>query len=125
MKSKTARRASACVRMAAAGPRGTDLGHHRTLVDAAEGGCWPTLSATWRSGPNSWRAAGRRCSKGVMRGRRTEVQYLNGYVSEPGPPGRDPHPVQRQGRGAMPRVPPGTLKPDPERTSSADAMLRK
>ena len=36
----------------------------------------------------------------VMRGRRTEVQYLNGYVSEQGRQVGVADPVQRQDRGA-------------------------
>ena len=49
-----------------AGPRGgADLGHRRPALRRRRrrGGAWPTSSATWRSGPRSWPADGRRCSR--------------------------------------------------------------
>ena len=53
----------------------------------------------------------------VMRGRRTEVQYLNGYVSDQGREVGVPTPFNDKVVELIVRVPPGTLKPDP-RTSS-------
>jgi len=63
--------------------------------------------------------------QGVMRGRRTEVQYLNGYVSEQGRQVGDPHPVQRQrSRSYRPRSP-GHAQARPEKLEPLMAMLRK
>src|SRR5919109_897034 len=50
----------------------------------------------------------------VMRGRRTEVQYLNGYVSEQGKQVGIPTPFNDRIVELITRVPPGTLKPDPK-----------
>jgi 2-dehydropantoate 2-reductase len=59
----------------------------------------------------------------VMRGRRTEVQYLNGYVSEQGRLVGIPTPFNDKVVELITRVPPGTLKPDPKNLEPLVAML--
>ncbi len=59
----------------------------------------------------------------VMRGRRTEVQYLNGYVSEQGRQAGVPTPFNDKIVELITRVPPGTLKPDPRNLDQLVAML--
>jgi 2-dehydropantoate 2-reductase len=61
----------------------------------------------------------------VMRGRRTEVQYLNGYVSEQGRKVGIPTPFNDKVVELITVVPPGTLKPDPKRLGPLVAMLPK
>jgi 2-dehydropantoate 2-reductase len=61
----------------------------------------------------------------VMRGRRTEVQYLNGYVSEQGRQAGVPTPFNDKVVELITRVPPGTLKPDPRNLDPLVAMLPK
>ena len=61
----------------------------------------------------------------VMRGRRTEVQYLNGYVSEQGRQVRISTPFNDKVVELITSVPPGTLKPDPKNLDPLVAMLRK
>jgi len=59
----------------------------------------------------------------VMRGRRTEVQYLNGYVSEQGRKVGIPTPFNDKVVELITAVPPGTLKPDPSHLEPLVAML--
>src|SRR5262245_31649895 len=59
----------------------------------------------------------------VMRGRRTEVQYLNGHVSEQGRQVGIPTPFNDKVVELITRVPPGTLKPDPKNLDPLVAML--
>ena len=59
----------------------------------------------------------------VMRGRRTEVQYLNGYVSEQGRQVGVPTPFNDKIVELITRVPPGTLKPDPRNLDPLVSML--
>jgi 2-dehydropantoate 2-reductase len=61
----------------------------------------------------------------VMRGRRTEVQYLNGYVSEQGRQVGVPTPFNDKVVELITRVPPGTLTPDPKNLDPLVAMLPK
>jgi len=61
----------------------------------------------------------------VMRGRRTEVQYLNGYVSEQGRKVGIPTPFNDKVVELITAVPPGTLKPDPKHLDPLVAMLPK
>ena len=61
----------------------------------------------------------------VMRGRRTEVQYLNGYVSEQGRTVGIPTPFNDKVVELITAVPPGTLKPDPKHLEPLVAMLPK
>src|SRR5713101_3435986 len=61
----------------------------------------------------------------VMRGRRTEVQYLNGYVSEQGRQVGVATPFNDKVVELITRVPPGTLKPDPKNLEPLVAMLPK
>ena len=58
-----------------------------------------------------------------MRGRRTEVQYLNGYVSEQGRQVGVPTPFNDKVVELITRVPPGTLKPDPKNLDPLVGML--
>ena len=59
----------------------------------------------------------------VMRGRRTEVQYLNGYVSEQGRKVGIPTPFNDKVVELITAVPPGALKPDPSHLEPLVAML--
>ena len=59
----------------------------------------------------------------VMRGRRTEVQYLNGYVSEQGRRVGIATPFNDKVVELITRVPPGALKPDPANLDPLVAML--
>ena len=70
------------------------------FVDAAEGRAMAEVERDMAE--RAKELAGGRPSllQDVMRGRRTEVQYLNGYVGEQGRQVGDPHAVQRQGGGA-------------------------
>ncbi|HEV8615084.1 MAG TPA: 2-dehydropantoate 2-reductase [Methylomirabilota bacterium] len=61
----------------------------------------------------------------VMRGRRTEVQYLNGYVSEQGRQVGVPTPFNDKVVELITSVPPGTLKSDPRNLEPLVAMLPK
>ena len=61
----------------------------------------------------------------VMRGRRTEVQYLNGYVSEQGRQVGVPTPFNDKVVELITRVPPGTLKPDPRNLDPLVGMLSR
>jgi 2-dehydropantoate 2-reductase len=61
----------------------------------------------------------------VMRGRRTEVQYLNGYVSEQGRQVGVATPFNDKVVELITRVPPGTLKPDPKNLDPLVKMLPK
>jgi len=61
----------------------------------------------------------------VLRGRRTEVEYLNGYVSEQGRQVGIPTPFNDKVVELITRVPPGTLKPDPRNLEPLVAMLPK
>lgn len=61
----------------------------------------------------------------VMRGRRTEVQYLNGYVSEQGRKVGIPTPFNDKVVELITAVPPGTLKPGPKHLDPLVAMLPK
>ncbi|HXG04855.1 MAG TPA: 2-dehydropantoate 2-reductase [Candidatus Binatia bacterium] len=49
----------------------------------------------------------------VLRGRRTEIEFLNGYVVEQGRRAGVPTPVNEAVVAIFRRYPPGTLKPDP------------
>jgi 2-dehydropantoate 2-reductase len=49
----------------------------------------------------------------VLRGRRTEIEFLNGYVVEQGRRAGVPTPVNEAVVETFRRYPPGTLKPDP------------
>ena len=59
----------------------------------------------------------------VMRGRRTEVQHLDGYVSEQGRKVNVPTPFNDKVVELITRVPPGTLKPDPRNLEPLVTML--
>ena len=61
----------------------------------------------------------------VMKGRRTEINYLNGYVSEQGRHVGIPTPFNDKVVELITRVPPGTLKPDPRNLEPLVAMLPK
>ena len=63
--------------------------------------------------------------QGVMRGRRTKVQYLNGYVSDQGRQVGIATPFNDKVVELITRVPPGTLKPDPRNLEPLMAMLPK
>ena len=58
-----------------------------------------------------------------MRGRRTEINYLNGYVSEQGRQVGVKTPVQRQDRRAGQRARRRHLKPDPKNLDPLWAMV--
>ena len=87
----------------------TKAGHDVTLIDQWPGG---------RRGRPS-------LLQDVMRGRRTEVQYLNGCVSEQGRHVGVPTPFNDKVVELITRVPPGTLKPDPRNLEPLVAMLSK
>jgi len=61
----------------------------------------------------------------VIRGRRTEVQYLNGYVSEQGRQAGIPTPFNDKVVELITAVAPGTLKPNPKNLDPLVAMLPK
>src|SRR5438094_3512599 len=93
------------------------------FVDAAEG---RTMADVERDmAERAKELAGGRPSllQDVMRGRRTEVQYLNGYVSEQGRQVRIPTPFNDKVVELITSVPPGTLKPDPKNLEPLVAML--
>jgi 2-dehydropantoate 2-reductase len=60
----------------------------------------------------------------VMRRRRTEVEYLNGYVSQQGRQVGVPTPFNDKIVELITRVPPGTLVPDPKNLDPLVAMLK-
>ena len=59
----------------------------------------------------------------VMKGRRTEINYLNGYVSEQGRQVGVTTPFNDKIVELVTRVPPGMLKPDPKNLEPLVAML--
>src|SRR4029453_9248672 len=93
------------------------------FVDAAEGRSLGDLERDMAE--RAKEPAGGRPSllQDVMRGRRTEVEYLNGYVSEQGRQVGIPTPFNDKVVELITRVPPGTLKPDPKRLEPLVAML--
>ena len=95
------------------------------FVDAAEGRLLADLERDMAE--RAKELAGGRPSllQDVMRGRRTEVEYLNGYVSEQGRQVGIPTPFNDKVVELITRVPPGTLKPDPRNLEPLVAMLPK
>ena len=93
------------------------------FVDAAEGRLLADLERDMAE--RAKELAGGRPSllQDVMRGRRTEVEYLNGYVSEQGRQVGIPTPFNDKVVELITRVPPGTLKPDPRNLEPLVAML--
>jgi 2-dehydropantoate 2-reductase len=93
------------------------------VVDAAAGRHLPEVEREMAE--RAVELAGGRPSllQDVMRGRRTEVQYLNGYVSEQGRQVGIPTPFNDKVVELITRVPPGTLKPDPGNLAPLVAML--
>ena len=95
------------------------------FVDAAEGRMMADVERDMAE--RAKELAGGRPSllQDVMRGRRTEVQYLNGYVSEQGRQVGVPTPFNDKVVELITRVPPGTLKADPRNLEPLVAMLPK
>src|SRR2546425_3631251 len=95
------------------------------FVDAAEGRAMADVERDMAE--RAKELAGGRPSllQDVMRGRRTEVQEPNRYVSAPGPPGGGATPFNDKVVELITRVPPGTLKPDPKNLEPLVAMLPK
>ena len=95
------------------------------FVDAAEGRALAEVERDMAE--RAKELAGGRPSllQDVMRGRRTEVQYLNGYVSEQGRQAGVPTPFNDKLVELITRVPPGTLKSDPRNLDPLVAMLPK
>jgi 2-dehydropantoate 2-reductase len=94
------------------------------FVDAAEGRAMADVERDMAE--RAKELAGGRPSllQDVMRGRRTEVQYLNGYVSEQGRQVGIPTPFNDKVVELITSVPPGTLKPDPRNLEPLVAMLK-
>jgi hypothetical protein len=95
------------------------------FVDAAEGQAMADVERDMAE--RAKELAGGRPSllQDVMRGRRTEVQYLNGYVSEQGRQVGVATPFNDKVVELITRVPPGTLKPDLKNLEPLVAMLPK
>jgi 2-dehydropantoate 2-reductase len=95
------------------------------FVDAAEGRMLADVERDMAEGAKELAGGRPSLLQDVMRGRRTEVQYLNGYVSEQGRQVGISTPFNDKVVELITSVPPGTLKPDPRNLEPLVAMLTK
>src|SRR4029453_12755536 len=95
------------------------------FVDASEGRAMAEVERDMAETAKERAGARPSLLQDVMRWRRTEVQYLNGYVGEQGRHVGVPTPFNDKVVELITAVPPGTLKPDPKRLEPLVAMLPK
>jgi 2-dehydropantoate 2-reductase len=86
----------------------------RRFVDAAQGKGWDAVEADMAASVKFLTGGRPSMLQDVMKGRRTEIDYLNGYVSEQGKRLGVPTPVNDAVVAAVRQHGVGTLKPDPK-----------
>ena len=95
----------------------------RRFVDAAQGKGWDAVEADMAASVKFLTGGRPSMLQDVMKGRRTEIDYLNGYVSQQGKRLGVPTPVNDAVVAAVRRHGVGTLKPDPENLEPLLAAL--
>ena len=93
------------------------------LLDAAEGRGLEELEAQMEEGAERLGEGRPSFLQDVMRGRRTEIDFLNGYVSEQGRKVAIPTPFNDGVVKAVHAFPVGSLVPDPKNLESVAALL--
>jgi len=95
----------------------------RRFVDAAQGKGWDAVEADMAASVKFLTGGRPSMLQDVMKGRRTEIDYLNGYVSQQGKRLGVPTPVNDAVVAAVRRHGVGTLKPDPKNLEPLLAAL--
>jgi 2-dehydropantoate 2-reductase len=95
----------------------------RRFVEAAEGKGWAAVEADMAASARHLTGGRPSMLQDVMKGRRTEIDYLNGYVSAQGRRLGVPTPVNDAVVAAVRRHGVGTLKPDPKNLEPLLAAL--
>jgi 2-dehydropantoate 2-reductase len=97
----------------------------RRFVDAAQGKGWDAVEADMAASVKFLTGGRPSMLQDVMKGRRTEIDYLNGYVSQQGKRLGVPTPVNDAVVAAVRQHGVGTLKPDPKNLEPLLAALPK
>jgi 2-dehydropantoate 2-reductase len=95
----------------------------RRFVDAAQGKGWDAVEADMAASVKFLTGGRPSMLQDVMKGRRTEIDYLNGYVSQQGKRLGIPTPVNDAVVAAVRQHGVGTLKPDPKNLEPLVAAL--
>src|SRR6267142_1582113 len=95
----------------------------RRFVDAAQGKGWDAVEADMAASVKFLTGGRPSMLQDVMKGRRTEIDYLNGYVSQQGKRLGVPTPVNDAVVAAVRQHGVGTLKPDPKNLEPLIASL--
>ena len=95
----------------------------RRFVDAAQGKGWDAVEADMAASVKFLTGGRPSMLQDVMKGRRTEIDYLNGYVSQQGKRLGVPTPVNDAVVAAVRQHGVGTLKPDPKNLEPLLAVL--
>ena len=95
----------------------------RRFVDAAQGKGWDAVEADMAASVKFLTGGRPSMLQDVMKGRRTEIDYLNGYVSQQGKRLGVPTPVNDAVVAAVRQHGVGTLKPDPKNLEPLVAAL--
>jgi 2-dehydropantoate 2-reductase len=95
----------------------------RRFVDAAQGKGWDAVEADMAASVKFLTGGRPSMLQDVMKGRRTEIDYLNGYVSQQGQRLGVPTPVNDAVVAAVRQHGVGTLKPDPKNLEPLLAAL--
>jgi 2-dehydropantoate 2-reductase len=95
----------------------------RRFVDAAQGKGWDAVEADMAASVKFLTGGRPSMLQDVMKGRRTEIDYLNGYVSQQGKRLGVPTPVNDAVVAAVRQHGVGTLKPDPKNLDPLLAAL--
>jgi 2-dehydropantoate 2-reductase len=95
----------------------------RRFVDAAQGKGWDAVEADMAASVKFLTGGRPSMLQDVMKGRRTEIDYLNGYVSQQGKRLGVPTPVNDAVVAAVRQHGVGTLKPDPKNLEPLVASL--
>ena len=95
----------------------------RRFVDAAQGKGWDAVEADMAASVKFLTGGRPSMLQDVMKGRRTEIDYLNGYVSQQGKRLGIPTPVNDAVVAAVRQHGVGTLKPDPKNLEPLLAVL--
>ncbi|MBI2964641.1 MAG: 2-dehydropantoate 2-reductase [Chloroflexi bacterium] len=94
------------------------------FVEGADGKNLEELETDMAAGAGSLAGGKPSFLQDVLKGRRTEVEFLNGYVSEQGRKAGIPTPFCDAVVKVVKSFPVGTLKPDPKNLTPLIAMLR-
>jgi 2-dehydropantoate 2-reductase len=95
----------------------------KRFVDAAQGKGWDAVEADMAASVKFLTGGRPSMLQDVMKGRRTEIDYLNGYVSQQGKRLGVPTPVNDAVVAAVRQHGVGTLKPDPKNLEPLVASL--